>query len=104
MMFDVTSPQFNVFNLFGSIRKELRLHDMVKQLPFDDAYLKTVLASASRNTGRGANDAPRVDLRERAREGIFWLNNIEKDDRYKRFHPSCEFGILCCLCSATFAC
>ena len=29
-----------------------------------------------------------MDFREKARDGIIWVNNIEKDEQYKRFHPS----------------
>lgn len=116
---DVTSPQFNVFNLYNIVLKELKLSDMINSLPFERSFLKSVRNNAAAHSAKvrmclcvclfvyvmtvphplflrllyphlaphcpqSIADDPRVDFREGAREGIFWINNIEKDERYKR--------------------
>ena len=50
--FDVTSPQFNIFNLFNTVKKEFEVAEMMDALPFDASYVKTVKNAAMRHAAK----------------------------------------------------
>ena len=77
-----SSTGFDVHDVINTIGKEQRLTKMFNELPLPDTEVKTLQRLAARGF-QSSSGSIRVDVRSGAKGALHFLNNLEKDGKYK---------------------